>query len=1342
MSVSFGSASSFTITDGANPQLVANGDTVTFAAGGDLTVLTSATDTVTYSFTESVTTLAFNGGTGELDYTDENGVTSGVAVISTASGNALTYNATGLFVAAADSSSFTLAANSGIAQTISSGDTMTVSGGTGITTLASATDTVTVNYDFASLAVLSDGLDAANDRLVIYNASTTAHEYINIDDIPGFGAEKVTSLTYNGATGNLDYLDELNVTNNIDIISSTPGNTLTFDANGLFVPTPAVITNTNITTGALSAATVDRLADFDSNSLTLDNMSNFVANVNGGGTARFNTDSLGLFGNGVTPPTFVMGGVTGSVILKSPNTVTNYSITWPAAAPAASDYVMSFTNSGVGSFVKRQYFTATGSMPAATDDSVVNMNSNLVNFQNCAGFTVGVQTGNVATLTSPETQLRSPVAAAQSMKFYGGTGSLNYAGIKAPDAIAGTYTITLPTSGPAANNQVMTFNTSGVANFTSIANDNLFTADLTLGATRTHQLDLNQFDLRGGIGVNDGSRLRFSGTALLSKGGDATNSASLTLDTTGANFTFSGSSDLRFDSSVGTAGQFLMTNGSGNPPSWSTPADTHFLNTNLTATGVRTHVLNTNNMFIRGGTGAFDGALFNILNTNLFMLGGASGGNRGEIALNATGIALGFGASSDLRLDGDAGTNGQFLKSRGANLAPIWDDAPSSIDTNITTGTLAAASGDRTVNMADNNLTFDNLNLVTFEGDAASAFIFKGDNLQIQHPDPAEGGVLALADADASRFVRLQAPDVIPATFTLTLPSGLPGSNDQVLSFQTDGTSEFVDVVDSNITAGVLAAATAPRTVDMGTNNLTFDNLNDVDFNGNSLSTFTFDTRNFVIENPSASLGGKLSLADADANRSVSIEAPEVVPTSYSITLPPTAPVSSGQVLVFDTDGSATFGNAAADTNFSTTDLTFTSSRAHFFAGNNVDFYGATNAIDGAFLQYSTSGQRVTLGGGFIGGGNYAWAQFDTTGLDLVFGGAGSLQIDGSAGTAGQILQSNGAGAAPTWETVSAINTNFSTDNLTFTAPRAHTLGGNALTIYGNAAINDGPYLKIDTNSVDIVGGDGLLLDYTRATFGESTLNFTLVDADLRINGVAGVSGQVLTSNGTGLAPTWQDSQETTTSLAYNGSTGNLDYTDEDGTVNNIDIISATGGNSLTFDGTGLYVPSAATASFTLQGDGGSQVISSGDTMTVTGGAGLSTLVSAVDTVAVNYDFANLTALGEAVNTATDRLLIYNTSGTNHRYVVVDEIAPNLTVTTDGNSTGVSTGGTTLAPTVDIKLLGTVTSDNQLAVDTGGGLFFNICDAMGPTTTTITNPTHVWGINSGGTCGWVAVTDC
>lgn len=1342
MSVSFGSASSFTITDGANPQLIANGDTLTFAAGGDLTVLTSATDTVTYSFTESVTSLVYNGGTGELDYLDEAGATNNISIISTASGNALTYNATGLFVAAADSSSFTLAGNSGIAQTISSGDTMLVSGGTGLTTLASATDTLTVNYDFPSLVALSDGLDAANDRLLIYNASASAHQYINIDDIPGFGAEKVTSLTFNGATGNLDYLDELNVTNNIDIISSTAGNTLTFDGTGLYVPTPSVITNTNITEGALLTATGNRSANFGANSLTFSNMSNFTANVNGGGTARFNTDSLGLFGNGVSPPTFVLGGVTGSVILKSPNTVTNYSITLPNAAPAGNNYVMAFTTAGTASFTQHQYFTAPGSMPAATDNSVVNMNSRLVNFQNCAGFTIGVQTGNVTSLTSPETQLRSPNATAQSLKFYGATGSANWAALKAPNAISSQYTLTLPATGPSASNQVMIFNASGTGSFTTLLNNNLFTADLTLAATRTHQLNLNNFDMRGGTGVNDGSRFQMNGTTLLTKGGDATNSASATFSTGGLNLAFAGSGDLKLNSSAGLSGQYLMTSGPGSAPTWGSPSDTNFSNANLTFAASRAHNLAGNSLTIRGNTSDIDGSVVSVNPTSIALLGAAAiGGQYCILTLNNGGVDFDFqGAGADFSIDGSAGTVGQVLTSSGPGAAPSWEDAPSSIDTSITAGTLAVASGNRTVDMGTNDLLFDNVGLLTVNSEANQPVEFNTDGLIVYGNSASLPGRVLLYDNDNSHFVTLRPNATTTEIYTITLPAASPSANGQVMEFTTAGVATFVDKVDSNITTGSLSPAAGPRIVDMATNDLTFDNLNDVTFNGSALGTFTFDTRNFVIENPSASLGGKLSLADADASRSVSIQSPEVVPTSYTITLPTAAPVSSGQVLIFDTDGTASFGNAGADTNFSTTNLSFSGARTHSFNNNTVTFNGNTNAIDGASIEFA--GSVLTAVGGVVGSGNYAWMQADSTGIDLFFAGTTDLQINGNPGTAGQVLLSNGPDAAPSWATVSVVDTNFTTGNLTFTSSRSHSVNSNILSIYGKTSVTDGPYFRIGPNSLSLVGGDGTLLDYTGATFGEASLNLLFVDAHLAINGVAGTSGQVLTSAGLGVPPAWVDPQETLTSLVYNGSTGNLDYTDENGAVNNIDIISATVGNALTFDGTGLYVPAAVSASFTLQGDAGSQTISSGDTMVVSGGTGLSTTVSATDTVTVNYAMNELVALGETVDVANDRLLIYNNSGANHRYVNVDDIAPSLTLTTDGNSTGVTTGGTLLAPTINIKTLGTVTPDNQLSVDTGGGLYFNICDAMGPTTTTITNPTHVWGINGSGTCGWVAVTDC
>lgn len=77
-----GVISAFTITDGFNPQSITNGNTIVFAAGGDLSVATSATDTVTYSFSETVTTMGYNAGTRVLSYTNEDGTVVNVTLPS------------------------------------------------------------------------------------------------------------------------------------------------------------------------------------------------------------------------------------------------------------------------------------------------------------------------------------------------------------------------------------------------------------------------------------------------------------------------------------------------------------------------------------------------------------------------------------------------------------------------------------------------------------------------------------------------------------------------------------------------------------------------------------------------------------------------------------------------------------------------------------------------------------------------------------------------------------------------------------------------------------------------------------------------------------------------------------------------------------------------------------------------------------------------------------------------------------------------------------------------------------------------------------------------------------
>lgn len=157
---------------------------------------------------------------------------------------------------------------------------------------------------------------------------------------------------------------------------------------------------------------------------------------------------------------------------------------------------------------------------------------------------------------------------------------------------------------------------------------------------------------------------------------------------------------------------------------------------------------------------------------------------------------------------------------------------------------------------------------------------------------------------------------------------------------------------------------------------------------------------------------------------------------------------------------------------------------------------------------YDISGAVLDNSGGTLAvGGNTTTTTIGkaTTGITNL---QGIVKINNSAGTSGQVLTSTGASSAPTWQTATSGWTGTATSQLNM----------GIYDISGAVLDNSGGLVTIGANTT------GLTLGKTAVT--------TNIKGNLQINSAAGTSGQVLTSAGSGSAPTWQTPTAGSTSLA------------------------------------------------------------------------------------------------------------------------------------------------------------------------------------------------------------------
>jgi len=584
--------------------------------------------------------------------------------------------------------------------------------------------------------------------------------------------------------------------------------------------------------------------------------------------------------------------------------------------------------------------------------------------------------------------------------------------------------------------------------FGTFSNTNIYTDDGSLAGDRLISCNTHSLALESG----DNSFI--IDNLLVAMRGDV---GELSISSVGA-VTLDAPAGVKVNGTVGVVGQMLVSNGVGATPTWNTVNTASIYNANGILTENRLFSLDGNELLVDAS-----GLSYLRITSNDIQLSSDDTSGSGQISSVKTNITgrLDLIASTGIHINSSVGTNGQVLTSRGG-ATPEWAN-PSSSDSIYTAD--GSLTGNRIVGLDGNELLI---------GESWCGLTVNNQIIRLRTNDTGE----AIVECNQNGQVRLKATnglllDTSTGSVGQVLTSG--GSNASPTWETPSGGS-----VDTLYTAN--GSLTGDRLITCATHELKF---------GQTDSFIRLQTTEARLN----ANGGVGLTADISVNTSGQM----IIVADKGLSIDG-AYGTAGQVLTSNgVDATPTWSNASGGSSVYTADGTISENR--------------TVSVDDTFtFRIDKTNSYLSLGEtsasiGAAANGHYASiVPYSTGTLNMTC--SDGLKVDGTVGTSGQALISQGSGTTPVWGTIS--DSSIYTANGTLTGDRIISLDGNQV------------WFKYDSNYNTSIASSGFRTVADSEIFQVDDTGLSIETANgLSINSNVGTSGQVLTSQGSGSAPIW-----------------------------------------------------------------------------------------------------------------------------------------------------------------------------------------------------------------------------